>query len=155
MRIGQGFDAHAFAEGRRLVLGGVEIEHPRGLAGHSDGDALLHAIIDALLGAAALGDIGTMFPSSDERWRGADSLDLLRIAAGSVRNAGYSIGNIDATLIAEGPRLAPSVAMMRGRIAAVLEVDVARVSVKPKTADGLGFTGREEGIAAFATVLLE
>ncbi len=155
MRIGHGFDAHAFTEGRPLVLGGVVIPHPRGLAGHSDGDALLHAVIDALLGAAGLGDIGTMFPSSDDRWRGAESVALLRIAAESVRDAGYSVGNIDATLIAEAPRLAPHVAAMRARIAAALEIDVAQVSVKPKTADGLGFTGREEGIAAFATVLLE
>jgi 2-C-methyl-D-erythritol 2,4-cyclodiphosphate synthase len=155
MRIGQGFDAHAFAEGRRLVLGGVEIPHPRGLAGYSDGDALLHAIIDALLGAAAQGDIGTAFPSSDDRWRDADSIELLRIAAGTVREAGYSVSNLDATIIAEAPRLAPHVAEICARIAGVLEIDINQVSVKPKTADGLGFTGREEGIAAFATVLLE
>jgi 2-C-methyl-D-erythritol 2,4-cyclodiphosphate synthase len=155
MRIGQGFDAHAFAEGRRLVLGGIEIPHPRGLAGHSDGDALLHAIIDALLGACAQGDIGTAFPSSAERWRDADSIELLRIVAGSVREAGHTVSNLDATVIAEAPRLAPHVAEMRARIAEALEIDIAHVSVKPKTADGLGFTGRQEGIAAFATVLLE
>jgi 2-C-methyl-D-erythritol 2,4-cyclodiphosphate synthase len=155
MRVGHGFDAHAFAEGRRLMLGGVEIAHARGLAGHSDGDALLHAIIDALLGAAGQGDIGGMFPSSDERWRGAQSRDLLRLAGECVRAAGYGISNIDSTVIAEAPRLTPHVEAMRAGIAAALGIDITQVSVKPKTSDGLGFTGREEGIAAFATVLIE
>ncbi len=155
MRVGQGFDAHAFADGRRLMLGGVDVPHARGLAGHSDGDALLHALIDALLGAAGLGDIGGMFPSSDERWLAADSLDLLARAAGRVRAAGYRVVNVDATVIAEAPRLAPHVDAMRERIARALEVDITATSVKAKTSDGLGFTGRGDGIAALAAVLLE
>ncbi|MHB8375638.1 MAG: 2-C-methyl-D-erythritol 2,4-cyclodiphosphate synthase [Dehalococcoidia bacterium] len=155
MRVGQGFDAHAFADGRRLMLGGVDVPHARGLAGHSDGDALIHALIDALLGAAGLGDIGGMFPSSDERWRAADSLDLLARAAGRVRAAGYRVVNVDATVIAETPRLAPHVDAMRERIARALEVDITATSVKAKTSDGLGFTGRGDGIAALAAVLLE
>jgi 2-C-methyl-D-erythritol 2,4-cyclodiphosphate synthase len=155
MRIGQGIDIHAFAEGRPLVLGGVNIPHPRGLAGHSDADVLLHAVIDALLGAAALGDIGGMFPSSDPRWADASSRDLLGLAYGRVREAGYVLIDLDATVVAEAPRLAPHVSAMRDAIAAVLKVDVTRVSVKATTSDGLGFTGRGEGIAAFAVVLLE
>ncbi|HEX5479701.1 MAG TPA: 2-C-methyl-D-erythritol 2,4-cyclodiphosphate synthase [Dehalococcoidia bacterium] len=155
MRIGHGFDAHAFAEGRALMLGGVGVPHDRGLAGHSDGDALLHAIIDALLGAAALGDIGGMFPSSDERWRGAASIDLLAAAAHRVRDSGYRVINVDATVIAEYPRLAPHVDQMRQCIAGALGIDITNVSVKPKTSDALGFTGRGEGIAAFAVALLE
>lgn len=155
MRIGQGIDIHAFAEGRPLMLGGVEIPHPRGLAGHSDGDALLHAIIDALLGAAALGDIGGIFPSSDQEWAGADSRDLLAITYKRVRAAGYRLANVDATVVAQEPRLAPYVEAMRGAIASVLEIDVTAVSVKATTSDGLGFTGRGDGIAAFAVVLLE
>lgn len=148
-------DAHAFAEGRRLVLGGVEIPHPRGLVGHSDADALLHAIIDALLGAAALGDIGGMFPSSDARWRDARSLDLLALARDRVRAAGYVVDNVDATVVAQEPRLAPHVPAMREAIAGALELDISLVSVKATTTDGLGFTGRGAGIAAFAAVLLE
>jgi len=148
-------DAHAFAAGRRLVLGGVEIPHPRGLAGHSDADALLHAIIDALLGAAALGDVGGMFPSSDARWRDARSLDLLALARDRVRAAGYVVANVDATVVAQEPRLAPHVAAMRGAIAGALGLDISLVSVKATTTDGLGFTGRGDGIAAFAAVLLE
>lgn len=155
MRIGHGFDAHAFASGRRLVLGGVEVPHDRGLAGHSDGDAVLHAITDAILGAAALGDIGGMFPSSDECWRDADSRELLRLAAEAVRAAGHAVVNVDATIVAEAPRLAPHVAAMRQAVAAALGVDVAMVSVKATTSDGLGFVGRGEGIAAFAVALLE
>lgn len=155
MRVGQGFDAHAFAEGRPLMLGGVEVPHARGLAGHSDGDALLHALIDALLGAAGLGDIGGMFPPSDERWRGAASLDLLAAVSRRVRAAGFRVVNVDATVVAEAPRLAAHVDTMRARIASALEVEVGAVSVKPKTSDGLGCTGRGEGIAAFAAVLLE
>jgi len=155
MRIGQGIDAHAFADGRRLVLGGVEIPHPRGLAGHSDADVLLHAVIDAMLGAAALGDIGGMFPSGDPQWAGAASIDLLRRAHERVRAAGYAVTNIDATVVAQEPRLAPHVPAMRETIAAALELDVTLVSVKAKTTDHLGFTGRGEGIAALAVVLLE
>jgi 2-C-methyl-D-erythritol 2,4-cyclodiphosphate synthase len=155
MRIGQGIDAHAFAEGRPLMLGGVAVPHPRGLSGHSDGDVLLHAVIDALLGAAALGDIGGMFPSSDQRWAGAASSRLLALAAARVREAGYHIGNIDATVVAQEPRLADHIEGMREAIAAAVEADVNLVSVKATTSDGLGFAGRGEGIAAFAVVLLE
>lgn len=155
MRIGQGIDIHAFAEGRRLLLGGVEIPHERGLAGHSDGDVLLHAIIDALLGAAALGDIGGMFPSADERWAGADSRELLKLAAERVQGAGHRVANVDATVVAEQPRLAGHVPAMRECVAGILQVDINMVNVKATTADGLGFTGRGEGIAAFAVVLIE
>ncbi len=155
MRIGQGIDVHAFAEGRRLVLGGVVIPHTRGLAGHSDADVLLHAVIDAILGAAALGDIGGMFPPSDPQWRDASSLDLLRRAYERVRAAGYRIGNLDATVVAQEPRLAPYVPPMREAIARALDIDVTAVGVKATTSDGLGFTGRGDGIAALATVLLE
>jgi 2-C-methyl-D-erythritol 2,4-cyclodiphosphate synthase len=155
MRIGQGVDVHAFADGRRLVLGGVEIPHPRGLAGHSDADVLLHAIIDALLGAAALGDIGGMFPSDDPQWAGASSIDLLHRAHERVRTAGYAVASLDATVVAQEPRLASHVPAMREAIAVALELDVTLVSVKATTTDGLGFTGRGEGIAALAVVLLE
>ncbi len=155
MRIGQGIDVHAFAEGRPLILGGVEIRHPRGLAGHSDADALSHAIIDALLGAAALGDIGGMFPSSDEQWRDATGADLLRLVRERVSATGLRIANVDATVIAEEPRLGGYIGAMRDVIAAALEVDVTAVSVKATTSDGMGFTGRGDGIAALAVVLLE
>jgi 2-C-methyl-D-erythritol 2,4-cyclodiphosphate synthase len=155
MRIGQGIDIHAFAEDRPLILGGVEIPHPRGLAGHSDADALSHAIIDALLGAAALGDIGDMFPSSDEQWRGATGADLLRLVRERVSATGLRIANVDATVIAEQPRLGGHIGAMRDAIAAALEVDVTAVSVKATTSDGMGFTGRGDGIAALAVVLLE
>ena len=155
MRIGQGIDIHAFAEGRPLILGGVEIPHPRGLAGHSDGDALLHAIIDALLGAAALGDIGGMFPSSDERWRGGNSLHLLELAGARVRNVGLTVINLDCTVVAEAPRLAPYLLRMREGIAGALQLDIKNVSAKATSSDGLGLTGRGEGIAAFAVVLLQ
>jgi 2-C-methyl-D-erythritol 2,4-cyclodiphosphate synthase len=155
MRIGQGIDIHAFAEARPLTLGGVEIPHPRGLAGHSDGDALLHAIIDALLGAAALGDIGGMFPSSDEQWRDASSVDLLRLVRERVSATGLRIANIDATVIAQEPRLGGYIGAMRDALAATLEVDVTTISLKATTSDGLGFTGRGDGIAALAVVLLE
>lgn len=155
MRIGQGYDAHRFAEGRTLMLGGVDVPHPRGLAGHSDGDALLHALIDALLGAAALGDIGAMFPSSDERWKDASSLDLLVRARARVREAGHRISNVDVTLIAQEPRIAGFVMEMRRRVAGALQIDITDVSIKATTADGMGFTGRGEGVAASAVVLLE
>ena len=155
MRIGSGFDAHRLVEGRRLVLGGVVVPYERGLAGHSDGDVLTHAIIDALLGAAGLGDIGGMFPSSDQRWRDADSIAMLRLAVGRLRDAGHTIGNVDATVLAEAPRLAAHVAAMRERLAAALALAPGEVSVKATTSDGLGFAGRGEGIAAFAVALLE
>jgi 2-C-methyl-D-erythritol 2,4-cyclodiphosphate synthase len=154
MHIGTGFDVHALVPGRALILGGVTIPHPRGLAGHSDADVLLHAIADALLGALALGDLGVHFPDSDARWKGADSRALLRHVASLVAGLGWDIGNVDATVIAQAPRLAPFVAAMRANIAADLGCDPARVSVKATTTERLGFTGREEGIAAQAVVLL-
>src|SRR5437588_4914688 len=155
MRIGHGFDAHAFAVGRRLVLGGVDVPHDKGLAGHSDADVLTHAVIDALLGAAGLGDIGGMFPSADERYRDADSLKLLVEAYSKVREAGLRLGNLDATVIAEEPRLSVHVAAMRERIAVAIGVEADQVSIKATTSDGLGFTGSGAGIAALAVVLLE
>jgi len=155
MRVGIGFDVHPFASGRRLMLGGVEVPHEAGLAGHSDGDVLLHAIMDALLGAAALGDIGQHFPSDDPQWKDADSRDLLRRVAAMVREAGHAVANIDATVIAERPRIAPHVEAMRRAVAGAASVDVERVSVKATTTDGLGAIGRGEGIAALAVALLE
>lgn len=154
LRIGNGFDAHAFAVGRPLVIGGVTIPFGRGLAGHSDADVLLHAIADAILGALALGDLGTHFPDSDPRWKDADSRRILRQVAALARAAPYRIGNVDVTVIAQAPRLAPHVGAMRANIAADLGCEIGAVSVKATTTDRLGFTGREEGIAAFATVLL-
>lgn len=155
MRIGHGFDAHRLEHGRPLVLGGVTIAHSRGLAGHSDADVLLHAIIDAILGAAALGDIGTLFPSSDSRWLRASSLDMLARAHEVVRGEGHAVHNIDSTIVAEAPRLVAHVPAMRQAIAAALGLTIEAVSVKATTTDGLGYTGRAEGIAAFAVVLLE
>jgi len=154
VRIGQGFDVHALVAGRRLVIGGVEIPFDRGLAGHSDADVLLHAVADALLGAAGLGDIGRHFPDSDARYRDADSRALLREVAVRVRQAGYAIGNVDATIIAQAPKMAPHVAQMTANIAADLGIAPARVNVKAKTTERLGFAGRGEGIAAEAIALL-
>ena len=155
MRIGLGFDAHPFAEGRPLRLGGVEIPHDRGLAGHSDGDVLLHAIADALLGAAGRGSLGEHFPDAAEEWRGADSSQLLRKVAVLAREAGSRLGNVDAVVIAEAPRLAPHAGVIRSRLAEILDVEPGRVSVRGTSSNGLGFAGRGEGIAAFAVVLLE
>lgn len=155
MRIGQGIDVHGFAEGRRLVLGGVEIAHDRGLAGHSDADVLVHSVIDAMLGAAGLGDIGSMFPSSDEQWRDASSILLLRAVDERIRAAGHVVGNVDATVIAETPRLAEFIPAMRANVAGALVTDISRVSIKATTTDRLGFIGQGAGIAAFAAVLLE
>lgn len=155
MRVGIGFDAHPFAAGRPLRLGGVEIPHASGLAGHSDGDALLHAIADAVLGAAGRGSLGEHFPDDSEAWRGADSSVLLARAAGSAREAGFGIENVDAVVVAESPRLAPHAASIRARVAAILEVPESRVSVRGTSSNGLGFPGRGEGIAAVAVVLLE
>ncbi len=155
LRVGIGFDAHAFAVGAPLVLGGVAIEHERGLAGHSDGDVIAHALIDGLLGAAGLGDIGSLFPSSDERWRGADSLDLLARAYGEVRAAGWALINADCILVGEEPRIAARRGEMQERLAAALGVEQGRVTVKATTTDGLGFSGRREGLAAQAVALLE
>ena len=153
-RTGLGFDAHAFAEGRRLVLGGIEIPHERGLAGWSDADVLLHAITDALLGAAALGDIGRRFPPDDPRWKDADSRIFLREAAARVRAAGWRIVHVDATVLAEAPRIAPHAAAMTAVIAADLGIDEGRVSVKATTLEGMGFVGREEGLAALAVATI-
>lgn len=153
-RIGNGFDAHAFAFGRPLVIGGVKLPHDRGLEGHSDADVLLHAIADAILGALALGDLGRHFPDSDPQWKGADSRRLLRAVAAMTATARHSIVNVDATVIAQAPRIAPFTDAMRANIARDLGCDVASVSVKATTTDRLGFAGREEGIAAIATVML-
>ncbi len=154
LRVGQGFDVHALVPGRRLVLAGVELAHAQGLLGHSDADVLAHAVIDGLLGAAGLGDIGALFPDSDERYRGADSMQLLAQALAQVHAQGWRVGNVDCTIIAQQPRIAPYVGAMRARLAAALQIDVAEVSVKGKTTEWLGFTGRGEGIAALAVVLL-
>ena len=154
LRIGLGVDAHALAEGVPLVLGGVTIDHARGLAGHSDGDVIAHALIDALLGAAGLADIGALFPSDDERYRGADSLRLLAEAYRQVREAGYELVNADCVLVGQGPRIAPHRDEMRRRLAGALGADVERVNVRATTTDRLGFTGRGEGLAAEAVALL-
>jgi 2-C-methyl-D-erythritol 2,4-cyclodiphosphate synthase len=153
--VGIGFDAHPFVDGRPLKLGGVTIAHPRGLGGHSDGDALLHAIADALLGAAGRGTLGEHFPDDSDAWRGADSSVLLARAAGLVGEAGFRLGNLDAVVIAELPRIAPVAAAMRGRVAEVLGVEAGRVSVRGTSSNGIGFSGRGEGIAAVAVALLE
>jgi 2-C-methyl-D-erythritol 2,4-cyclodiphosphate synthase len=153
-RIGQGFDAHALVSGRPLILGGVVVPFDRGLLGHSDADALLHAVCDALLGAAALGDIGRHFPDSDPAYAGADSRVLLRAVAAKIRAAGFEIGNVDATIIAQAPRMAPHIPAMVACISADLGVEPDRVNVKAKTTERLGFTGRGEGIATEAIALL-
>lgn len=153
-RVGQGVDAHAFAEGRKLILGGVEIEHDRGLSGHSDADVLSHAITDAILGAAALGDIGHHFPDDDPTYKNADSIELLSKANRILAGAGWQVLNVDATIVAQAPRMAPHTEAMRERIAHALGVDVSRVSVKATTTERMGFTGREEGIAAMAVALI-
>ena len=155
LRIGLGIDAHALEDGVPLVLGGVAIDHPSGLAGHSDGDVIAHALTDAVLGAAGLGDIGSLFSSGDERWRGADSLDLLRDAFARVRAAGYELVNADCVLVGEEPRIAPYREQMRERLADALGVPPERVNVRATTTDGLGFPGRREGLAAQAVALLE
>jgi 2-C-methyl-D-erythritol 2,4-cyclodiphosphate synthase len=154
MRIGQGFDVHRFGPGDAVVLGGVRIAHDQGLVAHSDGDVLLHALCDALLGAIAAGDIGRHFPDTDARWKGADSRVLLRRCMELVAAAGYQVGNVDLTVIAERPRLAPHADAIRANIAADLGCSVGDVGIKATTTEGLGFTGRREGIAAQAVVLL-
>ena len=154
-RIGQGFDVHALVPGRRLMIGGVEIPFDQGLLGHSDGDVLLHAICDALLGAAGLGDIGRHFPDTDESLRGADSRGLMRTVGERLRETGFAIVNIDATIIAQAPRMAPHIAAMTASIAETLGLSAAQVNVKAKTTERLGFTGRGEGIAAQAVALIE
>jgi 2-C-methyl-D-erythritol 2,4-cyclodiphosphate synthase len=155
IRIGQGYDVHPFEDGKRLVLGGVFIDNADGLAGHSDGDALTHAIIDSLLGAAALGDIGSHFPSSREDLKGVDSIELLKQVAKLMAAHGCSVVNIDSTVVAQKPRIAPHVAAMRDRLAMALAIDPRRISVKATTTDGLGAMGRAEGIAAQAIALIE
>jgi 2-C-methyl-D-erythritol 2,4-cyclodiphosphate synthase len=154
MRIGQGFDVHQLVTGRKLVIGGVEIDYAKGLLGHSDADVLLHAICDALLGAAALGDIGKHFPDTDPRYKGIDSRKLLREVAALVKSKGFAVENVDATIIAQAPRMAPHIAAMVANIASDLVIDAARVNVKATTTEGLGFAGRGEGIAAQAICLL-
>lgn len=153
-RVGQGCDVHALTPGRMLVLGGVQIPHHQGLLGHSDADVLLHAITDAILGAAGLGDIGRMFPDSEAQWEGADSRALLRSALAAVSGAGWRVGNVDATVIAQAPRIASHVGAMCANIASDLGIAVDAVNIKGKTTERLGFTGRGEGIAAQAIALL-
>lgn len=155
LRIGHGYDVHRLTEGRRLVLGGVEIPWDLGLLGHSDADVLTHAVMDALCGAAKLGDIGKLFPDTDPAYEGADSLALLREVGKRLRAEGFEIGNLDSTVIAQAPKLAPHIQRMRANIAAALDVDVARVSVKATTEERLGFTGSGQGIAAQAVALIE
>ena len=155
MRVGVGVDAHALVEGVPLVLGGVEVESPRGLAGHSDGDVISHALIDALLGAAGMGDIGSLFPSGSDEWEGASSLDLLARAYAQVRDAGWRLANADCVLVGEEPRIAPLRGAMQARLAEALGVEPGFVTVRATTTDGLGFTGRGEGLAAVAVALLE
>lgn len=153
-RVGLGYDIHRLAPDRRLVLGGIVLEHPTGLVGHSDGDVLLHAVMDALLGAAGLGDLGTQFPSDDPAYKGADSLALLRQVGARVRGAGYTVASLDATVIAETPRIAPHAVAMREAIAKALGIDAGLVSVKSKTNEGLGAIGASEAIAAMAVALI-
>lgn len=155
LRIGSGYDVHAFAPGRPLILGGVTIPFDFGLSGHSDADTVIHAIVDALLGAAALGDIGSHFSSNDPRWQNQPSDVFLDYTYSLLCQHGWTISNVDATIVAERPRLAPSIPAMRTHLAAHLQLDVAQVSVKATTTDGLGFAGRREGIACYAVVLIE
>ena len=155
MRIGHGYDVHKLVEGRRLIVGGVEIPHTMGLLGHSDADVLLHAISDALLGACAMGDIGKLFPDTDDRWEGADSLVLLREVVKKINENGFYIENIDSTLIAQKPKMSPYIEQMRANIADACGVDISAVSVKATTEEKLGFTGRDEGISAHAVALIK
>lgn len=155
MRIGHGYDVHPLVAGRELVLGGVKIAHPRGLLGHSDADVLIHAVCDACLGAAGLGDIGRHFPDSDPRYRGIDSRKLLRQVAALLEERDWRVGNVDSTIVAQAPRLAPHIPAMTANLAADLGIAAAQVNVKATTTERLGFAGREEGIAAHAVVLLE
>ena len=155
MRIGTGYDVHRLTEDRKLILGGVEIEYEKGLLGHSDADVLVHAIMDAILGAAALGDIGKHFPDSDERYRGISSIVLLKKVSELIEKEGYQIGNIDSTIIAQRPKVGPYISQMRENIATALGTDISRINVKATTEEGLGFTGEGLGIAAQAICLLE
>ena len=155
MRIGHGYDVHKLVEGRDLILGGVKIPYEKGLLGHSDADVLLHAVSDSLLGAAALGDIGKHFPDTDPQYKGADSLELLRVVGVKIKEAGYKVSNIDVTMIAQRPKLAPHIPTMRENIARVLSVDVSQVNVKATTEEHLGFTGDGSGMSCHAVCLLE
>ncbi len=155
MRIGHGYDVHKLVEGRKLILGGIEIPYEKGLLGHSDADVLTHALMDALLGAAALGDIGKLFPDNDPDYAGADSVELLKKVCAVITEAGYRVGNVDCTVIAQRPKLAPHILAMREKLAAAMGVDVSRVSVKATTEEHLGFTGEGLGIAAHSVALLE
>lgn len=155
MRIGQGYDVHRLTEGRKLIIGGVKIDHPTGLLGHSDADVLLHAICDAMLGAAALGDIGAHFPDSDPQYKGIDSRKLLRLCRDKLREQGYRVVNLDATIIAQAPRMRPYIDLMRENIAEDICIDADCVNVKATTEEGLGFTGRCEGICASAVCLID
>ncbi len=155
MRIGHGYDVHRLVEGRRLVLGGCEVSYTHGLLGHSDADVLTHAVMDALLGAAALGDIGRLFPDSDVAFKGANSLDLLKVVCEKIVTHGYKISNIDATIIAQRPRLEPYILSMRTNISNACKLDISQVNVKATTEEGLGFTGRAEGISAHAVCIIE
>lgn len=155
MRIGHGYDVHRLTEGRDLILGGVKIDYEKGLLGHSDADVLLHAVSDALLGAAGLGDIGRHFPDTDPKYKGADSLELLRQVAGKIAAAGYRVGNVDVTMIAQRPRLKDFIPQMEANIASALNVDAGRINVKATTEERLGFTGSGEGMACHAVCILE
>lgn len=155
MRIGHGYDVHRLVAGRRLILGGVDIPYEKGLLGHSDADVLTHAVMDALLGAAAMGDIGQLFPDNNPAFSGISSMELLREVMACLRAEGYAVGNLDCTVLAQAPKLAPHIAQMRRNLAQCMDVDVDRVSVKATTEEGLGFTGTREGIAAHAVVLIE
>lgn len=155
MRVGHGYDSHRFAPGRRLVLGGIEIPFDKGLIGHSDADVVAHAVTDALLGAAALGDIGTHFPPSDAQWKDADSIELLRRVVERLTEHSYRVSNLDVTIICEAPRLAPHTAAMRERLASAIGIDFGRVSVKATTNEAMGWIGRGEGIAAQAVALID
>lgn len=154
LRVGLGYDAHRLVEGRRLVLGGVVIQNPKGLEGHSDADVLIHAIMDGMLGAAGMGDIGRLFPDTDPAFKGANSLDLLRVVNRKIGEKGYQLNNIDATIVAETPKLTPYFNDMKERIAVVLEIDPGRVNIKATTTEGMGFCGRGEGMEAFSVVSL-
>ena len=155
LRIGQGYDVHKLVEGRKLILGGVDIPYEKGLLGHSDADVLLHAISDALLGAAAMGDIGCLFPDNDEKYKGADSLKLLEAVVRRLEDNGYKFGNCDITVVAQKPKMKNYIPQMRQNIADVIKCDVNQVSVKATTEEGMGFTGRVEGISAHAVVIIE
>ncbi|TNF99977.1 MAG: 2-C-methyl-D-erythritol 2,4-cyclodiphosphate synthase [Gammaproteobacteria bacterium] len=155
MRVGQGYDVHRFGDGEFITIGGVQIAHDKGLIAHSDGDVLLHALCDALLGAAALGDIGQHFPDHDERYKNINSRELLRHVAGLLKEKGFQANNIDATVIAQSPKMAPHIQEMRENIAHDLNLDLTRVNIKATTTERLGFTGREEGIAAHTVVLIK